>query len=196
MGKGGYRWNAGRPAMHVKAEHCLRIDARRWAREGMFTAGRFGAWVWRDADSGEETSRIGYQGEGGAVSLNFSVNGEPVRQHITTQRTACYYGGSRLWFTCPRCWRCVAVLFLRGNAGFICRHCGRIAYGSQSDDAMGRAWRKQHKAEAKLVDGWRRPKGMHRATRERLIAIIIECEERRDAALAAYVARHLSSKWR
>ena len=138
MAKGGYRWNAGRPGWHVKAEHCLRIDARRWAREGMFSAGRAGAWVWRDADSGEETSRIGYCGEGGAVSLNFTLNGEPVRQHITTQRTACNYGGSRVWFSCPRCWRRVAVLFLRGTAGFIWRHCGRIAYGSQSDDAMGR----------------------------------------------------------
>jgi hypothetical protein len=196
MGRGGYRWNAGRPAFHVKAEQCLRIDARRWAREGLFTAGRAGAWVWRDADTGEETGRIGYCGEGGAVALSFTVNGDPVRQHIATQQTACNYGGSRLWFSCPRCWRRVAVLFLRGPAGFVCRHCGRVAYGSQSDDDMGRAWRKQRKAEAKLVDGWRRPKGMHRATRKRLIAIIVACEERRDAALAAFMAKRFPDGWR
>lgn len=190
MAKGGYRWNAGRPGWHVKAEHCLRIDARRWAREDMFSAGRAGAWVWRDAESGEETSRIGYRGEGRAVSLNFSVNGEPVRQHIGTQRTACNFGGSRVWFSCPRCWRRVAVLFLRGAAGFMCRHCGRIAYGSQSEDEMGRSWRKQRKAEAQLGEGWSRPKGMHRSTRDRLVETIIECEERRDEALYQFMAKH------
>lgn len=121
MGRGGMRWGAGRPGWHVKAEHCLRIDARRWARDGLFSAGRAGAWVWRDAGSGEETGRIGYSGEGGAVSLTFTVNGAPVRQYIATQRTACNFGGGRSWFSCPRCGRRVAVLFLRGNAGFICR---------------------------------------------------------------------------
>jgi hypothetical protein len=190
MAKGGYRWNAGRPGWHIKAEHCLRIDARRWSREGMFSAGRAGAWVWRDAESGEEKSRIGYCGEGGAVALNFTVNGEPVRQQITTQRTACNYGGSRVWFSCPRCSRRVAVLFLRGAAGFICRHCGRIAYSSQSEDEVGRLWRKQRNAEARLLRGWARPKGMHQSTRDALVKTIIECETRRDDALSDFIARH------
>lgn len=72
----------------------------------------------------------------------------------------------------------------------MCRHCGRVAYSSQAEDEIGRAWRKQRKAEARLVDGWRRPRGMHRATRAKLLEIIIECEERRDDALVAYVAKH------
>lgn len=80
----------------------------------------------------------------------------------------------------------VAVLFLRA-ARFACRRCQRVAYGSQSEDLCGRTWRKQAKAEAKLGPTWTRPKGMHNATRERLLAIIWECDERRDAALSCYL---------
>lgn len=156
----------------------------------MLGVGAAGSWCWRDADTGEITARIGYSGQGDAVRVSFSVNDHPVSQYIPVLKTACNFGGSRSWFACPRCRRRVGVLFLRGTAGFVCRHCGRIAYSSQSDDDMGRAWRKQRKAEARLADGWRRPKGMHQTTRDKLIATIIECEERRDNALAAFVAKH------
>lgn len=190
MGTGGSRYGAGRPAHHVKAEHCRRIEAARWAKEGMLRAGAGGSWCWRDADTGELTAQIGYSGLGDAVRLNFSVNNHPVSQHILVLRTACNYGGTRAWFGCPRCSRRVGVLFLRGTAGFVCRHCGRVAYRSQSEDAMGRAWLKQHKAERQLDDGWRRPKGMHQKTYDKLIACIFDCEERRDNALAAFMVKH------
>lgn len=196
MGKGGSRWGAGRPAYHVKAEHCRRIEAGRWAKEGLFSSGRSGTWSWWDADSGERTAQIGYRGLGGGVSLNFAVNDHPVTQFITELRTACNYGGARSWFACPRCQRRVGVLFLRGAAGFICRHCGRVAYSSQSADDIGRSWLKQHKAEQRLLGGWKRPKGMHRATRDRLVAIILECEERRDDALAAFMNKHFGTRFR
>lgn len=90
----------------------------------------------------------------------------------------------------------MGVLYLRGGAGFVCRHCGSVAYGSQSDDEMGRAWRKQHKAEQRLGgEGLMRPKGMHQTTRDKPVAIVMECEQRRDDALAAYMSRHLPG-WR
>ena len=78
------------------------------------------------------------------------------------------------------------MLFLRAGR-FACRHCQRIAYGSQSGDLCDRAWRKQAKVEAKLGPNWARPKGMHSTTCERLVSIILECEERRDAALSGYL---------
>lgn len=55
---------------------------------------------------------------------------------------------------------------------------------------MGRAWLRQSKVEAKLDENWQRPKAMHRTTYNRLMPVIVECEERRDAALCAYVHRH------
>ena len=188
MGKGGDRYGAGRPAQHVKAEHCRSIDARRWKREGIFAKGRSGYWQWSDADNREVTATIGYKGLGDAVALDYTMNGTPMHQHIWLKQTACNYGGDRNWFACPRCRRRVAKLFLRASAGFVCRHCGRVNYASQSEDAMGRAWRKQFKAEAKLGEHWQRPKGMHHETRAKLMAVIWACEEQRDRALCALMA--------
>jgi hypothetical protein len=189
MGRGGSRYGAGRPAQHVKAEHCRQIDARRWQREGIFGDFSAGIWEWRDGETGARRASIGYSGGGSAVVLSYRVNDQPMRQCVSVLRTACNYGGSRAWFACPRCGRRVAVLYLRGHAGFVCRHCGNIAYSSQSEDQMDRAWRRQRKAEARLGEHWQRPKAMHRKTHSRILAVILECEEQRDAALFAYMHR-------
>ena len=188
MGTGGMRYGAGRPGWHVKAEHVRRIDARRWAREGILKASCSGGWAWTDADTGEQVASIGYQSDGRTLTLAYSMNDKPMRQHVPILTTGCTYGGVRYWFGCPRCGGRVAILYLR-TLGFGCRKCCRIAYASQSEDVIGRTWRKQHKAEAKLADNWQRPKGMHEATHERLVNIIIECEERKDVALAAFMHR-------
>lgn len=115
-------------------------------------------------------------------------------QEVRITGTACNFGGSRPWFQCPRCWRRVGILFMR-SGNFICRHCGRVAYASQSADCMGRAWIKQQKAERRLGEGWARPKGMHNSTHQKLLAAIIECEERRNVALAMFIERHFPG-WR
>ena len=183
MGTGGNRSGAGRPAQHVKAEHCRRIDVRRWQREGILQEGSAGTWQWSDPDSGKQTAAIGYWANAGNVTLNFSIDGKPHTHVIWLAETACNYGGTRQWFTCPIRGERVAVLYLRAGR-FACRHCQRIAYASQSGDLCDRTWRKQSKAEAKLGPNWSRPKGMHETTRERLLTAILGCEERRDAALA------------
>ena len=191
MGTGGSRYNAGRPAQHVKAEHCRRIDVRRWQREGILQEGRAGTWQWSDPDTGERTAAIGYRANGGGVTLDYSIDGQPRKQFVWLTETACNYGGTRQWFTCPVRGERVAVLYLRAGR-LACRHCQRIAFASQSDDAMGRAWRKQAKLEAKLGPNWTRPKGMHHATRERLLSVIWGCEEQRDAALARFLGAMMS----
>ena len=136
---------------------------------------------------------IGYRIETGSVVLSYSQNGEPFQQQVPIYRSRCYFGGERHWFGCPRCGRRIALLYLR-NRGFACRSCNRIAYSSQSEDAMGRAWRKQSKIERRLADEWRRPKGMHLSTYERLVGQIIECEDVREVALydrlGALMRRH------
>lgn len=187
MGTGGSRFGAGRPAMHVKAEHCRQLDVRRWHREGILQPGRAGGWQWTDAETGEHRASIGYRSHEGSVTLNYSIDGVDRSQTVLLSHSACNYGGERPWFICPIRRERVAVLFLRAGR-FACRHCQRIAYASQSDDLCGGTWRRQQKAEAKLGPNWARPKGMHQATRERLLSIIWDCEERRNAALAGHLA--------
>lgn len=183
MGRGGSRYGAGRPGWHVKAEHCRRLAVARLHRERLLRPGASCTWAWHA--HGEPLGSIAIRAEADAVSLSYTLNGAPVHQRVVIQRTPCNYGGSRPWFACPSCSRRCAVLYLR--AGFACRKCSRVVYASQSDDDIGRAWRRQEKAEAKLGENWQRPKGMHRTTHERLLAVIMECEERRDATLAKFV---------
>jgi hypothetical protein len=122
------------------------------------------------------------------LRLNFSSNGVPTTQHVPLERTGCHYGGTRAWMGCPRCSRRVGVLYLRGG-NFMCRHCGRLAYASQSEDVMGSSWRRQHRLEQRLDHDLERPKGMHHRTHQALIQGILQCHDARDLALAGFLAR-------
>lgn len=188
MGTGGMRWGAGRPGWHAKAEHCRQIDARRWAREGILGQRRNGGWAWSDPETKRQTASIGYASDGACVTLTYSMGDTPFRQSVPILSTRCHYGGRRFWFGCPFCAQRVAVLYLRQH-GFACRHCHRLVYASQSEDAIGRAWRKQQKLEQKLAPYLVRPKRMRRSTHERLVEQIADCEKARDDALAQALAR-------
>ncbi len=185
MGSGGSRYGAGRPAMHAKAEHCRRIDVRRWQREGVLRNGCAGSWQWTDAETGERRATIGYKSDGFSVMLNYSIDGRDCSQRVRLSDSSCNYGGKRPWFVCPIRGERVAVLYLRAGR-FACRNCQRLAYASQSGDAIDRSWQRQRRIEAKLGDHGRRPNGMHHATHARLLTMIYDCEEQRDAALCVH----------
>lgn len=185
MGRGGMRYGAGRPAWKAKAEHCRSIDVRRFAAENMLRDGAW-TWQWRDPDTAEVQSSITVYGRQDCITLSFTIDGTRVRNELPIIRTACNYGGSRPWFACPCCGRRVAKLFLRAQR-FACRHCQRLSYASQSEDAIGRGWRAQRKLEAQLGPNWKRPKHMHQTTCVRLVARIVRLEEERDDAIARFM---------
>lgn len=187
MSRGGSRYGAGRPGWHGKAEHHRAIDVRRFQREDMLRPGWW-SWQWSNADTGEVLASIGINGGVGDVTLEYTTDGHSVSEHITITRTACHYGGSRPWFQCPKCRGRVAKLYLRGGR-FACRSCKGLVYASQSEDAMGRAWRVQQKLEARLWPKGKQLKGMHTKTREKLLARIEDCEQARDDALAMFMSR-------
>lgn len=188
MSRGGARWGAGRPAYRGKVEHCLRLDVRRWQREGILKAGAYGSWQWRDAETGKQTSSIGYVGGSDHVQLRYTSDGKDVNQQIRIESTPCRYGGMRPWFICPIRGERVAIVYFRAGR-FACRHCQRLAYTSQSEDEIGRNWRRQGKLEARLGKYWSRPKGMHRTTHDRLKARIFDYEWQREALIEAFLQR-------
>jgi len=191
MGRGGSRPGSGRPGWKAKAEQSLPLDVRVMYRRGCLKLGFMGggSWRWTWTGTGEDAGSISYWFDDHNLQLRFRANGESRTQDVPVVRTPCHFGKSRPWFRCPLCSRRVAVLYHRGGR-FACRHCQRVAYLSQSEDVIGRAWRRQGKVERQLVEGFGRPKGMHTATYERLLAVIEECEEVKDASLFAFLRRH------
>ena len=189
MGKGGMRWGAGRPARKGKAEACLRLDVLHLRRRGALRPGAAGSWSWSNTSTGEEVGSIGYRTEGATLVLSYSMNGEARSQRVQILQTSCNYGGTRPWLGCPHCAGRVGVIYFR-RGGFYCRKCAQVAYYSQSEDGIGRSWRVQRKAEAKLGEGWARPKGMHATTREKLLQVMGRCEERRDLEIERFLRLH------
>ena len=85
--------------------------------------------------------------------------------------TACNLGGKRPWFLCPGCGRRVAILYV--GTLFQCRQCLNLTYQSQRECRLDRLLRRKDKIRKRL--GWkegteyRKPKGMHWKTYQRLV---------------------------
>jgi hypothetical protein len=192
MGKGGSRYGAGRPGYRGKAEHLQRVEIGRWHRGGYLHAGTRFTWSWNCG--GDPTGSIGVQVFGpDSLRLQYAIVGDDDRRRdasltIRIDHTSCNYGGSRPWFVCPVCHHRAGVLYLRAGR-FACRCCNRVAYVSQSCDALDWMWRKEAKIEARLGDNWRRPKGMRRRTHDRLIEELVDCEDRRSDAFCTMALR-------
>lgn len=194
MSRGGIRYGAGRPGWHAKTAGKRSLDVRRLQRDGHLSAGQRVTWQWSSGAS------IVMETEADAVRLSYRYQDRQgdwrdVDQRIAIARTPCHYGGSRPWFTCPRCWQRVAILYLWNVP--LCRRCAKLVYPSQAEDEISRSWRRSRKIAAQLgqkseVDAWmrpRRPAGMREATYARLWAAWMREQDYREGLLTAFTAR-------
>jgi hypothetical protein len=190
MSRGGARWGAGRPGWHAKAEASQPLDVRAMRRLGALKPGYGGLWVWTNSETGDRVASVNYSNrpDGSALVLSYKCNGDPREDRIALTYTRGPVGGARPWFVCPVRGERVAILYQR-HGRFACRRCNRIAYASQSEDEVGRAWRRQAKIEARLAEDSARPTGMHGKTYRRLLAAIDECEVIKDLASIAMMKR-------
>ena len=97
------------------------------------------------------------------------------------------------------CRRRVAKLYGAGRY-FLCRHCYRLAYASQSEGRRDRALRRANSIRMRLGGDPGmvsplpdRPKGMWRRTYDRLIQCIHEAESKATAELAVYAEQLLAA---
>lgn len=190
MSRGGLRWGAGRPGTKAIGEQLQRVDVRLWARRGELN--RPGHFVWTWSRGGERAGSVSvWVNPPYSVTLKYvlTVNGhqQTVNNQIGLEYEHCRFGGARPWFTCPCCTRRVAVLYLRWGR-FACRGCQRVVYASQSEDELGRIWRRQALLEARLGEHWSRPKGMRHKTFERLLFRLEEYETRKDKAFERFAS--------
>lgn len=140
-----------------------------------------GGWMWRDGETGEQKATVGYEADtrdayNAFLRLQYTFtdkDNKKVDYKILLSCTKAHYGGRRWWFICPSTGRRVAKLYLPfGGDIFSSRHAYRLPYACQSETARGRADRKMWKLRNRLGRYGsipERPKGMHKATFERLV---------------------------
>lgn len=195
---GGF--GSGRQGYKPKAEDLRSIDANRLRKAGHLRDGHCGGWKWWHDDV--TTGSISTRCDHGQLVLEFTVSGfaidaERIVQPIVIDWQPCHFGGYRAYFVCPAisggraCNRRVGKLFFGGRK-FHCRHCLRVAYASQSEDALDRALRAadKHRAAIKADLGVGslapKPKGMHWATYARHIAAIDAADDLAERAFIAF----------
>ncbi|NTV51279.1 MAG: hypothetical protein HGA69_00380 [Desulfobulbaceae bacterium] len=154
------------------------LDVRRLQRDGLLNPGLSYNLQWLRRN--EVVANIGIRTEKDRINLSYRRRNEgeewqDMNYPVYLEYTACNYGGRRAWFRCPAigCGRRVAKLYSGGI--FACRHCYRLAYESQREDAVDLMARRADKIRARL--GWgagilnptgQKPKGMRWDTYDRL----------------------------
>lgn len=199
---GGY--GSGRPGWRPKAEQFRNIDVNRLRKAGLLKAGYSGGWKW--TVDGEMVASISMRAETGRLVLIYRIRPgggewEDVEEPIPLEESPCRYGGARPWFRCPGvrsgrwCGRRVGKLYL-GQRYFVCRHCLRLVYSSQSEEPMNRHNRRANKIRMAMggEPGTgslppRKPKGMHWRTYWRKMDAIDAADAAGDIAFAQWVYR-------
>jgi hypothetical protein len=184
------------------------IDVNRLHRDHCLRAGWAGVWQWtRD---GKQIASINLRGERDRLHLSYRVRvggGEwqDVAETVRFVHVACRLGGERPYFICPgvvngsTCGRRVAKLY-QGGRYFLCRHCYRLGYASQSEGPCDRARRRADRIKESLGGAAGlaspfppRPKGMWRRTYRHLEGQSLEREMRAEKLFQLRVA-HLVSR--
>ncbi|MDO8311734.1 MAG: hypothetical protein Q7T25_07325 [Sideroxyarcus sp.] len=185
---GGY--NSGSQGSTRTLSDMRSLDVRQLQRDGQLRPGHQFRLSWtRNSITGTGTNLKSINAVAASITLkvagdcvtlaysNCTLGGEwqAMNYPVRLSRTACHYGGERVWWLCPMegCGRRVAVLY--GGAMYACRHCHERAYQSQRESTEDRQARRNNKLRARL--GWKagifnpaggRPKGMHWKTYLRL----------------------------
>lgn len=165
MGRGTYcRANA-----KFTTDDFRSISIAELKREKALCPGRHD-WVWRRAWGGREiTASITFYMFSDHITFRYCAEGMgevlKVDQTLAIVRTPCNYGGHRLWFQC-KCGRRISRIFLT-HCRVACRHCLNLAYPSQAESFLSRAFAKWVRCRDKLGGDegtHRKPKHMHRRT--------------------------------
>jgi hypothetical protein len=204
---GGF--GSGRPSGsgRAKVEASRSIDVNRLHKMGCLRPGWSGGWQWtRD---GERIASINLRAEADRLHLSYRVRiaggeWEDVAETVPIVRVPCRFGGARPYFICPGVVNGVAcggrVAKLHGPRHyFLCRHCYRLAYASQSEGAWDRALRRANKIRQRLggdpgmaAPFPQKPKGMWQRTYERLYEKAFEAETLADEAFSLRAQRLLA----
>ena len=175
-------------------EETRRIDVKLLKQWGYLRPGRIGRLSWNVG--GEPNGYIHFQTFADHMRFKYKVREyggewESIEQNVWFERTSCNYGGHRTWFRCPGCNRRVGVLSGNGRL-FLCRHCYDLPYGSQQETRIDRMIRARSKLESVIFDeeSYRKAKGMHWATYNKLFERWANLESRVDTLISSKLTKY------
>jgi len=186
---------SGRDESTAKLDEGLRLDINKLVREGLIprrNIHQFGTLTWTSKRTGEKTASLGFEtnttdSDDMWIRLYYTVTIQDekhdVDYKIRLTTTQPHYGGKRFWFLCPSTNRRTSVLYSPpGSRYFKSRHAYNLKYSSQSkgpyDRANDKAWKLKNRLGGENY--YRRPKGMHRTTHERLTIKLWQAEAEAD----------------
>jgi hypothetical protein len=170
-------------------ESHLRIDVRRWQREGLLEPKQSFSRCWRKNEAVADFT-VNVEVRGDVVVLTYEIwhperprgeQLEPIQLRVGLTFTLCNYGGQRPWFLCPmpECGLRVAILHLVGLY-FGCRDCHSIDYMSQRMNRPQRASHRIQQIRTRLMKPLpEKPSRMRWATYQRLIEKAVQAEQER-----------------
>lgn len=188
-------------------EACRSLDIHRLQREGCLRPGWSGGWQW--SRDGRQIGSVQILADDNRLHLAYRIRiggGEwtDVAEIVPIARLPCRFGGSRPYFLCPgvvkgsACGRRVVKLY-GADGYFLCRHCYRLGYASQREDALERTRRRAAHIRRQLGEDPAggasfptRPKGMWHRTFERLLVEALTAEARAEAMFDVKAIRLLA----
>ena len=190
---GGFGSGRLRSSRIANVENVLTIDINLLRRSGRLEAGWSGSLQWVSGGQAVASIRLSAVAERLTLSYRIPISGqdwESTTAHIRMVRVPCHLGGARPYFICPAtgCGRRVSKLHCAGRY-FLCRHCSRLGYTSQGEDAWQRKQRRVLKIKSRLggepTDEWFPPKPKHMwwRTYARLCKSLSEAELAEEKAL-------------
>jgi len=150
---GGY--GSGRHNGKSTTSDMLAIDVRKWKRDGLIVANSYFSCHWTYTSGSRASINVKVENTS-SLTLSYKTrsNGsewKDQKTHVPIYWTPCNFGGERIWFACPRCFKRVAKLY--SGTLFLCRHCYQLAYDSQHETNLDRASRRADKTRKRL--GWK-----------------------------------------
>jgi hypothetical protein len=186
---GGF--GSGPEGWRAVIESQIRINVRDLNWRGRLAGCDAGKLRWKD-DDGEEIASVTYVVEPVAVTLCYSVDGEPCGVRLKLTRIPCQYGGSRAYFRCPRCAERVEVIVQAGARTWGCRRCLGLCYISQGLSVGDRCQRRADKLRDRVAidDGeyLRKRKWLRWRTFNRACDLADELQQVADSAFVVRIA--------
>jgi hypothetical protein len=125
-------------------------------RQGYIVPGAYTAWssVWTDSYTGEETASAEFTTHMSPHEGLLRIQIDNAEQTIFLTPRPRNFGGHQWYFVCPVMNRCASVLWMPpGATRFSSRQAWgrRVAYASQFESPVDRAWRGQAKIKSRLI---------------------------------------------